>query len=101
MARAEAFRQEQDFSHAEPEYKLALEENPNDLAAQLQYADTLYSLRRFPQAIAALDRAETLASTNPAIYALRAQIYATQANRQLALRDIQLAEQYGRIRSTF
>jgi len=95
LARAEAFRQEQDFSHAEIEYWLALQENPNDLAAQLQYADTLYRLRRFPQAIAALDRAQTLASSNPEIYSLRAQIYAAQANRQLALRDIQLAEQYG------
>src|SRR5882757_9362210 len=55
LARAEAFRQEQDFSHAEPEYRIALQETPNDLDTQLAYADTLFRLRRFQQSIAALD----------------------------------------------
>ncbi len=95
LARAEAFRQEQDFLHAEPEYRVALQENPNDLPAQLQYADTLYRLRRYPEAIAALDRAQQLAPTNPATYALRAQIYARQGQREETLRSIKLAEQYG------
>lgn len=95
LARAEAFRQSQDFSHAEPEYRLALAETPDDLPTQLAYADTLYRMRRFPQSIAALDTAQKLSPDNPAIYALRAQVHAKQGARAETLRDIQLAEQYG------
>ena len=96
LARAEGFRQEQDFAHAEPEYRIALQETPNDLSTELAYADTLYHLRRFQQAIAALDQAQKLAPTNPAIYALKAQVHAKQGAREDALRDIQTAEQYGK-----
>jgi tetratricopeptide (TPR) repeat protein len=95
LARAEAFRQSQDFAHAEPEYRLALQENPNDFSTQLQYADTLYRMRRFQQSIAALDAAQKLAPTNAAMYALRAQVYAKQGAREQSLRDIKLAEEYG------
>ena len=95
LARAEAYRQEQDFVHAEPEYRVALEETPNDLATQLAYADTLYHMRRYPQAIGALETAQKLASNDPRIYALEAQVHGKAGNREAALHDIQLAEQYG------
>ena len=95
MARAEAFRLEQDYVHAEPEYRLALQENPNDTLTELAYADTLYRLRRYQQSIAALDVAEKLSPSNPAIYALGAQVHATQRQREETLRDVGLAEQYG------
>ncbi len=95
LARAEAFRQEQDYAHAEPEYRVALQENPSDLPTELAYADTLFRLRRFQQSIAALDVAEKLSPSDPAIYALRAQVHATERDRDATLRDIQLAEQYG------
>ena len=95
LARAEAFRQEQDFVHAESEYRIALQEDPKDFSTQLQYGDTLYRLHRFPEAIAALDVAEKLSPANPSLYALRAQIYARQGNREETLRNIKLAEQYG------
>jgi tetratricopeptide (TPR) repeat protein len=95
LARAEAFRQQQDFVHAEPEYRVALQEDPNDFPIQLQYADTLYRMRRFQQSITALDAAQKLSPTNPAVYALEAQIHAKEGSRELALRDIRMAEQYG------
>ena len=95
LARAEAFRQEQDFLHSESEYRVALQEDPNDFSTQLQYGDTLYRLRRFPQSIAALDVAEKLAPANPAVYALKAQVYARQGAREATLSNIKLAEQYG------
>jgi tetratricopeptide (TPR) repeat protein len=95
LARAEAFRQEQDFTHAESEYRIALQETPNDLATQLAYADTLYRLRRYPQAIAAIEVAQKLAPTDPAVYALEAQVHAKAGARPETLRDVQLAEQYG------
>ena len=95
LARAEAFRQEQDYAHAEAEYRIALQEDPNDLPTQLAYADTLYRLRRFSQALTALAVAQKLSPKDPAVYALKAEIHATQRQREDALRDIQLAEQYG------
>ena len=96
LARAEAFRQEQDFAHAEPEYRVALQETPNDYTTQLAFADALFRLRRFQQAIAALDAAQQLSPTDPASYALRAQIDARQGQRDSTMRDIQQAEQYGK-----
>jgi tetratricopeptide (TPR) repeat protein len=95
LARAEGFRQEQDFAHAEPEYRAALRETPNDLTTQLAYADTLYRMHRFQQSIAALDAAEKLSPNHAAIYALKAQVHAKQGLRPETLHDIQLAEQYG------
>ena len=96
LARAEAFRQEQDYSHAEGEYRIALDETPNDLNTQLAYADTLFRLRRFQESIAALDVAQKLSSTEPRVYALRAQVHAKAGQRDETMRDIQLAEQYGK-----
>jgi tetratricopeptide (TPR) repeat protein len=95
LARAEAFRQEQDFVHAEPEYRLALQETPNDFTTQVAYADTLFRLRRLQQALATLQVAEKLSPTSPELYALRAQIHAKQGSGEETMRDIQLAEQYG------
>ena len=95
LARAEAFRQEQDFSHAEPEYRAALQEVPNDLSIRLAYADTLYHLRRFQQSLAAIEVAQKLSPTDPAVYALRAQVHAKEGARTETMRDVQLAEQYG------
>jgi tetratricopeptide (TPR) repeat protein len=95
LARAEAFRQEQDYAHAEPEYRVALQEVPNDLPMQLAYADTLYRMRRFHESLAALETAQKLSPQDPAVYALRAQIHARLGSRADTMRDIQLAEQYG------
>jgi tetratricopeptide (TPR) repeat protein len=95
LARAEAFRQEQDYLHSEAEYRIAIQENPNEISTQLAYADTLYRLRRFPQSIAALDAAQKLSPTDPAVYALRAQVHAKEGERDQTVQDIQLAEQYG------
>lgn len=95
LARAEAFRQTHDYSHAAAEYRIVLEETPDDLATRLAYADTLYHWGKFAQAVAQLGVAEKLAPTNPEIYALRAQIEAKQDNRDASHRDIQLAERYG------
>ena len=96
LAKAEAFRQEQDYAHAEGEYRIALDETPNDLNTQLAYADTLFRLRRYQQAIAALDVAQNLSATEPRVYALRAQVHAKMGQRDETMRDIQLAEQYGK-----
>ncbi len=95
LAKAEAYRQEQDYSHAEAEYRIALEEDPNDLPTLLIYSDVLFQARHYAQALAALDTAQRLAPTDPRAYALRAQIYAKQMDRPKAMENIQLAEKYG------
>ncbi|HVI07034.1 MAG TPA: tetratricopeptide repeat protein [Candidatus Binatia bacterium] len=95
LARAEAFRQAQDFVHAESEYRAALQEDPKDLNIHLAYADTLFRLRRFPQALAALDAAQNLAPTDARLYALRAQIHAKEGDRGATNRDVEQAERYG------
>jgi len=96
LARAEAFRQLQDFVHAEPEYRAALEETPNDVVTRLAYAYTLYHMRRYSQSIAAIDLAQKLAPADPAVYAMRAQVHAKEGAREDTLHDIQLADQYNK-----
>ncbi len=96
LARAEAFRQEQDYAHAETEYRIALQETPNDLTTQLAYADTLFRLRRYQQSLNTLDVAQKLSATDARVYALRAQVHAKIGARADAMRNIQLAEQYGK-----
>ena len=92
LARAEAFRQEQDFPHAATEYRAALAETPNDVTTQLAYADVLYRMRRYDEAVAALNEAVKLSPSDAAIYALMAQVHAKQGNREQTLRDIESAE---------
>ncbi len=95
LAKAEAYRQEQAYSRAEQEYRIALEEDPKDLTTQLAYADTLYHLRRYQQSLATLATAEKLDATDPHAYALQAQVHAKLMQRDATMHDIQLAEQYG------
>ena len=95
LARAEAFRQEQDFPHAATEYRTALAETPNDLTTQLAFAHVLYHMRRYLEADTALTGAQKLSPSDPAVYALMAQVHAKQGNREQTLRDIQSAEQSG------
>jgi predicted Zn-dependent protease len=95
LARAEGFRQEQDFAHAATEYRAALTEDPNDLTTQLAYADVLYRMRHYPEAIAALNTALKLSSSDPVIYALMAQVHAKQGDRDQTLRDVEAAERLG------
>ncbi len=96
LARAEAFRQEQKLPFAEKEYRIALDEMPNDLTTQLALADTLYQMRRYQECIDSLTAATKLAPENPAIYAQMAQADAKLGQRDAALHNIQLAEQYAK-----
>jgi tetratricopeptide (TPR) repeat protein len=95
LARAEAFRQEADYPHAAAEYRTALVEDGNDMTTQLAYADVLFRMRQYGEAIAALNDALKLAPSEPAIYALMAQIHAKQGERDQTLRDIQAADRLG------
>ena len=78
-----------------PEYRTALAETPNDLTTELAYADALYRMRRYAEAVAALNAALKLSPSDPAIYALMAQVHAKKGDREQTLRDIEAAEKYG------
>jgi tetratricopeptide (TPR) repeat protein len=95
LARAEGFRQEQDFSHADVEYRAALAETPNDLTTELADADVLYHMRRYQPASEALDLALKISPSDAAVYALRAQVDAKEGKRERAIADIQSAEKLG------
>jgi tetratricopeptide (TPR) repeat protein len=95
LARAEAFRQEVDYPHAAAEYRTTLAEDGNDITTQLAYADVLFRMRQYGEAIAALNDALKLAPAEPAIYASMAQIHAKQGERDQTLRDIQAADRLG------
>lgn len=95
LARAEAFRQGQDFSRSAAEYRIALSEDPKDAPTELAYADVLYRMRRYSDSLAALQRSLQLAPSDPAVYALMAQVHAKQGERQQALQDINSAERLG------
>src|SRR5204862_4959308 len=51
LARAEAFRQEQNFGNAEKEYRVALKEDPNDLTTQMALGETQFRLRHYSDSI--------------------------------------------------
>jgi tetratricopeptide (TPR) repeat protein len=95
LARAEGFRQEQEYPHAAGEYRIALSEDPKDITTQLAYADVLYRMRQYNTAIAALNTAVKLSPSDPSIYALMAQVHAREGNRAQTMRDIQSADRFG------
>ena len=95
LARAEAFRQEVDYPHAAAEYRTALVEDGNDITTQLAYADVLFRMRQYSEAVSALNDALKLAPSEPAIYASMAQIHAKQGERDQTIRDIQSADRLG------
>ncbi len=95
LARAEAFRQEQDFPHAATEYRTALAEDAKDLTTELAYADVLYRMRHYVEASATLNAALALSPDDPSIYALTAQVHAKEGDREQAMRDMQSAERIG------
>ena len=91
-----AFRQEQDFPHAETEYQTALAEDPNDLYDANWHMPTCsIACAGIADAIAALNTAMNLSPSDPSIYAYLAQVHAKQGERDQALQEIESAEKLG------
>jgi len=95
LARAEAYRQEVDYPPAAAEYRPALQEDGNDLTTQLAYADVLCRMRRYVEAIIALNTALKLSASQPQTYALMAQVHAKQGERDQTIGDIEAADGLG------
>ena len=81
--------------HAAGEYRTALTETPDDAVTQLAYADVLYRMRKYTEAIAALNAALKISPSDAAIYALMAQVHAKQGDRDQTIDDIESAERLG------
>jgi tetratricopeptide (TPR) repeat protein len=96
LAKAEAFRQERKFSPAEAEYRIALQENPDDVTTQLALADVLYRQRRYEDCINTLNGALKLAPQDPAIYVQRAQAEAHLGQRDKVLQDVDMAQKFSK-----
>jgi tetratricopeptide (TPR) repeat protein len=96
LAKAEAFRQERKFSPAEAEYRIALQENPDDVTTQLALADVLYRQRRYEDCINTLNGALKFAPQDPAIYVQRAQAEAHLGQRDKVLQDVDMAQKFSK-----
>jgi tetratricopeptide (TPR) repeat protein len=93
LARATAYRQQRMLSNAEKEYRAAIKLSPNEPTLQLALADTLYHLRRYPDAITALNTALALLPEDAYIYSKLAHAYARMGRRDETMRYISAAEQ--------
>ena len=94
VIRATAYSREDMLTKAADEYRAALKFAPNDVDIHLSLAGTLYSQRRYRDAISELRAVEQLSlRQNAAVYALLARSYGSLGNRNETLRYVQLAEQ--------
>jgi Tfp pilus assembly protein PilF len=62
-----------------------IKDNPNDTAAQMQYARTLIRLRRFDEATVVLEKARALGSNDPGIFSGLGQIKYAQRQYEQAI----------------
>jgi tetratricopeptide (TPR) repeat protein len=92
--RATAYGREGLLTKAEAEYHAALKFAPTDEALYFGLANTLFAQQHYHDAIQQLETAQKLAPTDAVVYALMARAYANLEDREQALRDVQLAEQY-------
>ena len=90
---ATAYGQRGMLGRSATEYRAALKFTPNDGALHLALADTLYSERKYHDALDELEIAQKLAPNNAAISALFARSYAQLDDRDQTLHYVQLAEQ--------
>jgi tetratricopeptide (TPR) repeat protein len=93
MIRATAYGRQGLLSKAALEYRAALKFTPNDGTLHFGLADTLFGQRHYHQAVDELLIANRLSPQDPAVYALLARAYAQLGERDLAMQNIQLAEE--------
>ena len=90
---ATAYGQRHMLGRSAAEYRAALKFTPNDGSLHLALADTLYSQRKYHDAIDELEIAQKLSPNNAAISALFARAYSQLDDRDQTLKYVQLAEQ--------
>jgi tetratricopeptide (TPR) repeat protein len=93
VIRATAYAREDMLAKAAQEYKAALAFTPDDPALHLGLANSLFSARRYHEAIDQLQEAERYAPKDPSIDAMLARSYANLGQRDETLHYVQIAEQ--------
>lgn len=92
VIRATAYGREDLLARAASEYRAALRFTPNDGALHLGLANSLFSLRRYHDAIAELEIAERALPDNAMVEAMLARSYANLDEKDDALKHIDAAE---------
>lgn len=93
VIRAVAYGREEMLAKAAEEYKAALRFAPDDPALHLGLANSLFSARRYHEAIGELQTAQGFSPDDPNISAMLARSNANLGNRGETLHFVQLAEQ--------
>jgi len=96
VVRATAYGRQDMLVKAAAEYRAALRFTPDDSTLHLELGNTLFAERQYRDAIDELTTALKHASNNAAVYALLARSYANLGNRDLSLRNVQLAEEHAK-----
>jgi tetratricopeptide (TPR) repeat protein len=96
VIRATAYGREDMLIKAAAEYRAALTFSPDDSALHLGLGNILFSERQYRDAIHELEIAVKQSPDNAYVYALLARSYASLENRDLTLRNVQLAEQHAK-----
>lgn len=94
LIRATGYGREGMLMKAAAEYHAALKFNPNDGTIYLDLASIYFGQRRFHDAATQLDTAQKLLPDNAQVYALEARNDASLEERDLAMKNIELAEHY-------
>ncbi|MGA2695522.1 MAG: tetratricopeptide repeat protein [Terriglobales bacterium] len=94
LIRATAFGDLGKLKDAATEYRLALNFEPGNASLHLALADTLFGERLYSDAVTELHIAAKLSPNDPLIYASLARCYAELHDREAAMQNVQLAEQY-------
>jgi tetratricopeptide (TPR) repeat protein len=92
--RATAYGREGLLAKSAAEYRAALKFDPTDGSLYLGLGNLFFAQRRYREAVQELLTAQKFLPENASIYALRARANANLQNREQALRDVQLAEEY-------
>lgn len=90
---ATAYARQEMLAKAAVEYKAALKFTPDDPALHLGLANTLFSARRYHEAIDELETAQRFSPGDPSISAMLARSYANLDNRSETFHYVQQAEQ--------
>ena len=94
MIRATAYGREGMLTKASGEYRDALKFTPDDGTLYLGLGNTLFSQRRYHEAVDVLLTAQKLSPNDDAVYALLARAYAHLHDREQTLHYVRLAEQH-------
>ena len=92
--RATAYGREGLLTKSAAEYRVALKFDPTDGSLYLGLGNIFFAQRRYHEAVLELQTAQKFLPEDASIYALRARANANLQDREQALRDVQLAEEF-------